>query len=65
MNGVLRRRVRHASSLQERLNEAATRLRDRAEALSPGLEQDALSKKADELEAATKMDQWLRTPQSR
>jgi hypothetical protein len=63
-----RRRFRQTTTLAERLNDEANRLRERARALPPGPEQTLLWRKLRQTEAALRFDAWLtstgRTPQT-
>ena len=57
-----RRRFKQTTTLAQRLTQEATRLRDRARALSPGPEQTQLWRKVHQAEAALRMDEWLASP---
>ena len=57
-----RRRFTHARSLEERLSEEAKRLRAEAKLLRPGMERDALIRRARQAEAAAHMSEWLSSP---
>ncbi len=57
-----RRRVKHLQSLEERLTEEARELRERARLLPPGIEREALLRKARHDEAAAHMTEWLTSP---
>ena len=58
--GQIRRRVKHADSLEARLLERAKQLREQAAAAVPGIEKDALLKLARQAEAGASMTEWLR-----
>ena len=57
-----RRSVRQTVSFGERLAEEAQRLRDRAQALPPGVERDELIRKARQTDTASHMNEWLTSP---
>ena len=57
-----RRRVKHEKTFQERLAEEAHRFREAARALSPGIAQERLLKRARQAETAAHVDQWLKSP---
>jgi hypothetical protein len=57
-----RRRFKQTTSLGERLAQEASRLRDRASALSPGPEQTQLWRKVQQAETALRIDEWLASP---
>ena len=58
----VRRRFKHATSLDERLGDEVKRLRAKASLLSPGLERDELIRKARRAETAMHMNDWLTSP---
>ncbi|GIQ75155.1 hypothetical protein BraRD5C2_35960 [Bradyrhizobium sp. RD5-C2] len=60
--GLIRQRVVHTNSLEERLVERARELRKQAAALAPGIEKEALLKLAQQSEAGASMTEWLRAP---
>jgi hypothetical protein len=51
--------------LEERLIEHATRLRDEAKSLPPGVVREAILRRAEQAETGAHMSQWLRSPSSR
>lgn len=57
-----RNRSKQETTLTERLAAEAKSLRERAEALPPGLERDELLKKARQDETAAHMTDWLTSP---
>jgi hypothetical protein len=57
-----RRRIKHTLSLEKRLAEEARRLREKANKLTPGLEQTNLLQKARENEMVAHMTEWIRSP---
>jgi hypothetical protein len=59
---VRRNRVKQTNPLKERLVQEAQRLRDEAKGMPPGVEREALIRKARHAEAAAKMDEWLTSP---
>lgn len=57
-----RRRIKHKTSLEERLTEQAKSLRDRAKKMPPGVERDALVRRARQAETASRINEWLSSP---
>ena len=57
-----RRRIKHLLTLEERLAEAAKRLREQAKTLPPSAERDELVRKARQAEIASHMNEWLTSP---
>jgi hypothetical protein len=57
-----RRRMKHLLTLEERLAEAAKRLRDQAKTLPPSAERDDLLSRARQTEIASHMNEWLTSP---
>ena len=57
-----RRRIKHRTSLEERLTSKARQLRDQAEILPPGAEREELLRKARQTETASHMSEWLSSP---
>ena len=57
-----RRRFKQTLSLEERLAQEATRLRDEARLLPPGAEREALLRKARQAETGSHMSEWLSSP---
>ena len=49
-------------SLEERLIQQATRLREEAKALPPGAAREAVLGRAEQAETGAQMSQWLRSP---
>ncbi len=54
--------IAQSKSRKDRLLEEAERDRERAEALPPGAEREALLKKARQLETVAHIDEWLSSP---
>jgi hypothetical protein len=54
-----RRRIKHTTSLDERLAEQARQFRDQAKKLRPGGKRDDLIRRARQAEAALHMSEWL------
>lgn len=54
-----RRRFKQTTSLAERLTEEASRLREQARNLPPGVEQTLLWRKVRQAETALRIDAWL------
>jgi hypothetical protein len=54
-----RRRARQTLSFLERLAEHATKVRDRAAALPPGEERDAVMAKLEQAQRAAPISRWL------
>ena len=57
-----RRRSKQTVSLEERLADEATRLREEANLLPPGAIREALIRKARQAETGSHMSEWLRSP---
>jgi hypothetical protein len=57
-----RRRFKQIQSLEERLSEAAKRLREEAKSLPPGAVRDEMIRKARQAETASRMNEWLTSP---
>jgi hypothetical protein len=57
-----RRRVKHETSLEERLAGHAHRLRDQAKTLPPGGEREGLIRRARQTEIASHINEWLTSP---
>ncbi|QHO72629.1 hypothetical protein ACH79_08365 [Bradyrhizobium sp. CCBAU 051011] len=60
-----RYRFAKTQPLEERLIEHATRLRDEAKSLPPGVVREAILRRAGQAEAGAHMSQWLRSPDSK
>ena len=56
---VLRRRVKHTLSFEERLTKEADRCRAAADKLPPGTERDDLLKKAHQADTAARINAWV------
>jgi len=56
------RRPKHVSSPKDRLAQEAVHLRDQAGGMPPGIRRDELLRKARQIEIATHIDGWLRSP---
>jgi hypothetical protein len=56
---VLRRRVKHTLSFEERLTKEADRWRAEADKLPPGIERDALLQKARKADNAARINAWV------
>ena len=59
------RRSTQAQPLEERLIGHATRLRDEAKSLPPGVVREAILRRADQAEIGASMSLWLRPPGSK
>jgi hypothetical protein len=57
-----RRRIIQTTTLDERLEEEAKRLRKEAEGTPPGIERDMLIRKARHAETAAHISEWLSSP---
>lgn len=57
-----RRRVKHITSLEDRLAAEAQRLRAEAKSLPPGASRDDLIRKARQCETGSHMSEWLSSP---
>ena len=58
-------RFNQKQPLEERLVEHATRLREEAEELPPGVVREAILTRAEQAETGARMSQWLRSPGSK
>ena len=54
-----RRRIRHVTSLKERLTVWAANVRAEAATLKPGPERDALLKRASQADTAAHIEDWV------
>jgi hypothetical protein len=59
-----RRRVKHEKSFNERLMEEAQRFREAAKDARPGLERELLLRRAQQMESACRMNEWLSQPRA-
>jgi hypothetical protein len=57
-----RTRFKQTSTLEERLADAARRLREQAKSLPPGAEREQLMRRARQAETGVHMSEWLRSP---
>ena len=57
-----RRRFKQPQSLKQRLLDRVNSLRAEARLMKPGLEREALLRKARQAETAAHVDDWLRSP---
>ncbi|UFS90939.1 hypothetical protein LPJ38_09510 [Bradyrhizobium daqingense] len=57
-----RRRFKQTTSLEERLNAEASRLRSEAQLMAPGKERERLLQQARQAETSVHMSEWLRSP---
>ena len=57
-----RRRIKHTDTIQERLAAEAKRLREEADKLKPGAEQEALLRLARQAETVSRRSDWLSSP---
>lgn len=57
-----RRRFKQTTSLDQRLEEQAKRLRQAARGIPPGVERDRLIRRARQAEVAAHMNEWLSSP---
>ena len=57
-----RRRFKQRTSLEERLDAAAKRLKDEAWKLPAGMQREDLLRKAREMKVASHLDEWLTSP---
>ena len=60
-----RHRFNQKRPLEERLVEHATRLREEAKALPPGVVREAILRRAEQAETGAQLTQWLRSPESK
>jgi hypothetical protein len=57
-----RRRFKQTTTLDQRLDEQAKRLRKEAQGTPPGVERDKLIRQARQAETAAHMQDWLKSP---
>ena len=57
-----RRRFKQPQSLKQRLIDRVRRLREEAKLMEPGLDREALLRKAHQTETAAHIDEWLSSP---
>lgn len=57
-----RRRIKHTTSLKDRLASFANEAREKASRLRPGPERDALLKRAHQADTASHIDEWANSP---
>ena len=58
-----RRRFKQSSSLQDRIAEWATGLREQIDKMRPGPERDELAKKLRQAETAMHLEDWANSPE--
>lgn len=58
-----RRRFNQRTSLQDRLNAWANRLRAQADRLKPGPQKELLLQKVGQAETAMRLDAWINAPE--
>jgi hypothetical protein len=59
---MLRRRVKHQLTLQDRIIEWAKEVREQAAMLPPGADRDTLLKKVRQAETALHLEDWANSP---
>ena len=57
-----RYRMKHTATFEERLAEQARDLRELAKAMPPGVEREALIRRARQAETAVHINEWLTSP---
>jgi hypothetical protein len=57
-----RRRFKQIQTLEYRLAIEAANLRKQAEGLPPGIRREELTRKADQVERASQINEWLSSP---
>ena len=57
-----RKRTKHTETFAERLQQASERLRGEARLTPPGVEREALLKRARQADVAAYINQWLSSP---
>lgn len=60
-----RNRLKQSQTLEQRLVEHATRLREEAKTLPPGSVRDAILMRAEQAEKGANLSNWLRSPGSK
>jgi hypothetical protein len=59
---VMRLRVKHEKTFEERLAEEAVRFRELAEKTPQGMERERYLRRARQAEAASQINEWLKSP---
>ncbi|MBH5401969.1 hypothetical protein HZZ13_29870 [Bradyrhizobium sp. CNPSo 4010] len=57
-----RRRFKQQLTLQDRLSASAKQVREQASKLPPGVERDALLRKARQADVANHLNDWVKSP---
>jgi hypothetical protein len=57
-----RKRIKHAKTFEERLQNDAIRLREQARTMPPGKERELLLRKARQIDTAAHINEWLTSP---
>jgi hypothetical protein len=57
-----RRRIKHEKTFEERLAEEAKRFREAAREAQPGMARELLLRRARQMEATSRLNEWLRSP---
>jgi hypothetical protein len=57
-----RRRIQQTETLENRLTQAAVRLRQQATSTLPGIERERLIRRARQAETASQINKWLSSP---
>ncbi|MGX1110239.1 MULTISPECIES: hypothetical protein [Bradyrhizobium] len=60
--GPIRRRSIQTETLEQRLAGQAEEMRERAKSMPPGVEKEALLKRARQAETGAHVSEWLRSP---
>ncbi|ANV99749.1 hypothetical protein [Bradyrhizobium icense] len=60
-----RRRIKHEKTFEERLAEEAKRFREAASEAQPGMARELLLRRARQMETASRLNEWLRSPGTR
>lgn len=59
---IRRRRIRHETSFEMRLANAARQAREAAQSLPPGLDRETLLRKAMACDTAAQINEWISSP---
>jgi hypothetical protein len=59
---MIKRRIKHEKTFDQRLVEEAARFREAAEQLPPGMAKELYLKRARQAETASQINRWLNSP---
>jgi hypothetical protein len=62
-HAMKRQRIKHTASFEQRLAAEARRLKDQARAMAAGKDRENILRKARQAETASRISDWLRSPE--